>query len=623
MRIRSARIKSYRTIKDDFDFEVTPNITLVGPNNSGKTNLVKGLRLFFGGYDNALGYHRSSDLSIGQSRSQTTVSVTFSGDSDGRDKEIYETLDAIHTLLGTSRGESEDFTLYLVFSFNSTPAYRAFPNARRPNDNGQKTQYSRLERKLVNSVLSQFSVHYIPSDKSIFDLYRELVQPFLLRQSFRALEPHLGVIEQVLEQTAGSINLSLSRVGLGQLTCAFKLPTTPEKMLRELQFNIKDPNDTSIFSKGMGVQSAVLLAAFNWITREESSADKAVVWLLEEPESYLHPELATQCNRLIAELRQHAQVICTTHSLAFVPQDPRDIVGVELRNGWTEKRQYRTYHEATDRIRRSLGVKFSDYYNLAKYNIFVEGETDREYIKAIAGILFKDNQEKIKHPILSSDDVAIMDFGGVTGLEGFVKATYEFVRSERACFVVFDGDEAGDRCRRNLQGFLGNKGLHIQANKHFVSVRSGFPIEGLFPDAWIKECHAQHPGWFSSYSVDAEDVLQPFNLKDDHKRSYLDYMIGKANAAPASEWANKWLNVFGVIEKALQAEAKRIYGIDLTPIIAAPAPVPTSLTDTQNEPDNVGVDTSGETAEASSSVDQSIPVEEQDSNPEEPATPLS
>jgi hypothetical protein len=118
---------------------------------------------------------------------------------------------------------------------------------------------------------------------------------------------------------------------------------------------------------------------------------------------------------------------------------------VELQNGWTTSRKFKTYHEATDRIRRSLGVRFSDFYNLNNFNVFVEGETDRDYLNFVLAKVAADPERVVDFPVLTSGQVSFLDQGGVKGIEGFLRATYEFIRKERPCFIMLDGDEAGDR----------------------------------------------------------------------------------------------------------------------------------------------------------------------------------
>jgi predicted ATP-dependent endonuclease of OLD family len=556
MRIATARVKSYRTIRDELEIGLADGVTLVGPNNAGKTNLLKGIRLFFTGYENDLGYSRAEDLTAGENSAKTTITLTFSGDRAGVDADIYGDFDRAKALLKLSAEASNEFSIYLSFSNNSNPSYRLFPNSKRPEAGSDKATYSRVERGLVDAVLRKFSVHYIPSDKSSEQLYRDLVLPFLFQRSFAAIEPHLQAIRDAMQGAADELNGTLKAAGLQHIECSFEFPTQPTRFFKEADFFIRDPHSTSIFSKGMGIQSAALLAAFNWITTQEISSGKSVLWLLEEPESYLHPELSEQCGALISKLRQKSQVVATTHSLSFVPQDPKAVVGVELDKGWTVSRSFKTFHEASDRIRRSLGVRFSDFYNLNLFNLFVEGETDREALQSILAKISTNPTLAREFPILLSRDFAILDYGGISGLVGFLRATYEFIKNERACFVMFDGDDAGDKGRRELQGYFGQKKIGFEVNRNFVLVRQGFAMEGLFPDLWIQELNAAHPSWIADYAVDASGAVMPFRV--DQKRQFVDRMLEKVDASTDFEWAARWLPVLRAIEAGLSAQWKAL-----------------------------------------------------------------
>ena len=197
-------------------------------------------------------------------------------------------------------------------------------------------------------------------------------------------------------------------------------------------------------------------------------------------------------------------------------------------------------------IRGALGIKFGDFYNLAPYNVFVEGKSDREIFQ---WVLTKFPDDKYPWPNLRQ--AQFEDFGGVTHLCGFLRATYQFISKERACVAVFDGDDAGDKVRRELQSFFGNKNIPFEANKHYVSVRSKFSIEGLFPDQWIVDLHEQHAGWFDSYSTDAAGQLEPFSIKDNKKSDVQISLIASADAAENLDWSTRFRTVCIVLDTAL------------------------------------------------------------------------
>ncbi len=558
MNIVEIRIKNYKSVEAEQHFPIPGKMTLVGPNNSGKTNLLKAVRILFTGYQNTYRYARETDLTFGVGRQRTSITATFDGDPTSEaDQEIYKDIDELHQLLGTTRSGSQ-LSLNLYFTETDTPVYSFFPNEKRPKPGPQNAQFSRIHISLVNKLLGVFSLHYVPSAKSVDQIYDELLIPFLRRKVSKVMEPHIAEIEASLTEAATALNDELSAAGLTDFKASFSLPSESiEELVSGFDFIIADPQKTAIHEKGMGIQTTALLAAFRWITKQEANDGRRVMWLLEEPESYLHPHLAASCNSILENLAKDSIVLKTTHSMAFVPQDPSYVRGTSLNGGnRTEVRAFGSYIEAVGAIRHALGVKFGDYYNLAKYNVLVEGKSDREIFQ---WMLSKIPQTSKQWECLR--EARFEDFGGVKHLSGFLRATYEFVRDERACIAVFDGDEAGEKERKDLQGYLGNKNIPFQPNLHFVSVRKGFAIEGLFPDEWITDIYEEHPGWFESYSVDVDGALEPFRVKDSKKVDLQAKLMAKADGCVDLSWASKFLRVGDTLDTALGKLSKQLENI--------------------------------------------------------------
>lgn len=551
-------VRGYRTVKDEISFDLEGPITLVGPNNSGKTNTLRAIQLFFTGYDNDLNYNFENDMCKGEKSLRTNVQITVTNFLPDIDDELSDNVKQIRKTLDITTGSDSEITLYLTFSPNSNPVYRVFPNAKRPTGS-DGVAYSRLEKKLFEHILSKFSIHYIPSEKSVSDLYETLVKPYLFKRMHKELSPHLIKLDAALKKASDEINDVLASGGLGAFQASFEIPRTPEDFFRNVGFNLTDINKTSVFQKGMGIQSAVLLSSFCWIAKQEESDGKLSLWLLEEPESYLHPELASQCLKLLKALANHSQVIVTTHSLGFVPQDPGRVLGVTLEDGWTKANHFKTYHEATRQIRNSLGVKFSDYYNFSEFNILVEGQTDRNYINYVLSVIKQIDFEAADFPTLTSPGLSIHDYGGVKGIEGFLRATFEFIRAERASISLFDGDDAGDKARKDLQQFFGRKDVSFQANTDFVIVKDRFAIEGLLPDHWIREISQSHPSWLENYAEDASGNIMPFKVKENSKDQYFNWFRSRAQPSNVDEWLDVWKPVLRVCEKSLSEQGQRLY----------------------------------------------------------------
>ncbi|WP_290637343.1 AAA family ATPase [Aquisalimonas sp.] len=553
MKLTEIRVRNFRSIGAEQHFPIPGKMTLVGPNNSGKTNLLRAVQVLFTGPSNTYGYTRENDLTFGVGKARTSIAATFDGDPK-TEKEIYDSVDELHELQGTERTSSQ-LNLTLYFTDTDTPVYSFFPNIKRPKQSAKAAQYSRTHIALLNRLIGMFSLHYVPSAKSIGQIYQDLLTPFLRRKVSKVIEPHLSEINESLEEAADALNAELNSAKLSEYEASFSLPNqSVEDLVSGFDFMISDPQRTPIHEKGMGIQSAALLAAFRWITEQEKSEGKEPLWLLEEPESYLHPDLAGNCNSILENLAQDATVIKTTHSMAFVPQNPNNVTGTRLNSkNRTEVESYKTFSEAVSSIRSALGIKFGDFYNLALFNIFVEGPTDRELFGWVLDELPEDS-----YPFPCVRQSKFEDFGGVKHLSGFLRATYQFIRKEYACVAVFDGDDAGEKERKDLQAYFGQQSIPFEANSHFVSVRSRFAIEGLFPDDWIKTIYEENPSWFDSFAVDAGGELEPFKIKDGRKSQMQTKLITLAQKENNLDWASRFINVLQTIDSALDSLHKKL-----------------------------------------------------------------
>lgn len=553
MKLTELRVRNYRTIAAEQTIRLNSGTTLVGPNNSGKTNLLRSVQLFFTGYENEAGYDKDVDLTFGAGSQRTSLVASFELDGHPRDGEVESLLNELHEIVGTSR-ESESFSVNLYFAgANNTPVYRVFPNTKVPNE-ADRPAFSRKQKQLVEILMNTFRCHFVPSAKSTSRLYEDLLQPFLTEIAAEAIEPHLKGIQEALGGVSDSLNAQLVAVGLGQISATFSLQgTSRSRLLSGFDLLLSDPQRTPIGEKGQGIQSTALFASFVWITQQEQAAGHVPIWLIEEPESYLHPELSKSCQELLKTLASHSLVVLTTHSLSFVPPDLQQIQGVDLdAQNRTIVSSFTTHRDATGRIRDALGVQFSDYYNLGRTNIFVEGPSDAELIVWASQRCGGDEA----FPLIRQS--FIDDFGGVKQLEGFLKAVFHPISSERALVSVFDGDEAGQRSRQNLQQYFGQKNVSFQPNRHFVSIRSGFAVEGLFPDSWLVETYDEHPGWFDSFSMDAAGAVEPFTVKDRNKSNLQNALRTRADELEDLEWAERWLLVLNAIEEALAKQLAKL-----------------------------------------------------------------
>ena len=567
MKLLDTRISNYRSIKDEQSIVFDAATTLIGPNNSGKTNALKAIALLFGGYENKFLYDRARDLPVDRPTKQTSVIGTF----EIKPEEIWfwDRYDRLHELQGTTR-DGNNVTLYLYFTATNTPVYSFFANIKRPSD--KKADYSRVLRALVSDLVEKYNVIYIPSEKSIVDLYSQLLAPRVSKKASSILAAALPQLKAELNIIGDSISKTLQASGIAESTVQLEVPDDDlRSIVGEFSLSVTDTVKTNYTQKGRGLQAAIFYASLHWVDERIRDDGKIPFWLIEEPESYMHPELAKNCRHMLSMIAKNSMAVISTHSMQFLPREPSGIHSFILKESATSISRFIKYDEACNALKKSLGLRFSDYYSLGDCNVLLEGKWDAyviretlDHISQISGKQFS----KLSSAVLIEKD-------GVSALVGFLRAVYDHVRKEVAAVTVFDGDDAGVRARKELQGFFSRRG-EFQSNIDFVSVRSGYPMEGIFPDDWIKQCNAEHNGWFKTWSVDASGNVEPFEIEDDKKEGYAKYMCAKVLAEADATRLTMLTNLFGAIDLALSDQQKRLAQIDHAQMKAPPSQLTTA-----------------------------------------------
>lgn len=558
MRLKSIRIKNFRSIKDDFEIVgMEHDISIVGPNSSGKTNVLKAIEMFFTGPDNRYEYNIKNDLTFDMKGGQTSIVATFTGDRESTiDREFYNSYDELNNFLEKPKPESNDIVLYLTFLSNGSPQYRFFPNEKyRPHVRREKA--AEKQQVALSILLSQFSCYYIPSSKSIRELIDSLLIPFVKQSISSILEEKIEDINNELSSISLSITSSLEDNGVGNVKALLSIPNNSiENMISSFEFKLEDSEETLFYQKGMGIQTTSLLAALKWITDKENERGKKVIWLIEEPESFLHPQLYKSCFGMLKKLSNIASVFWTTHSISFINKDAHKIIGTKLEGNRTKKTVFNSYQNAVTEIQKALGIQFSDFYSLLKYNIFVEGKTDKSTFEYVLEVIKK----RLNKDYIFLDQSCFLDMGGVSAIEGFLKAIYEFISKERVCVVIFDGDDAGVKVSRNLQKFFGNKKIAFQSNNDYIFVGKNICLEGLFPPEWVKELHKEHNDYFSTYSESPSGDIIEFSIEDDKKTKAQQFFMNKIENSSNDDWLEGFISIFDVLEKMIRNKDKKIYG---------------------------------------------------------------
>ncbi len=147
--------------------------------------------------------------------------------------------------------------------------------------------------------------------------------------------------------------------------------------------------ENSLERRGSGMRRLLMVAFFQYLAERGLEQSGNLVFAVEEPENCLHPGLQRE---LVASFRQLAdeghQVIVTSHSPVFAGASPVQDLALVVRDTGVAKAMQTPDLNLSD-VADQLGVEPSD--QITGYNacIFVEGPTDIEFWKAIASTFKK------------------------------------------------------------------------------------------------------------------------------------------------------------------------------------------------------------------------------------------
>jgi predicted ATP-dependent endonuclease of OLD family len=143
-----------------------------------------------------------------------------------------------------------------------------------------------------------------------------------------------------------------------------------------LRFN-SESFEIPIENKGTGFKRLLMVAYFEYLAQKQTK--KHLIFGLEEPETFLHPELQSELLESIISLSEDSQFFITTHSPIFAGSTQKtNIVVVKKENEVSNYLNYENENEILDVVIKELGIRPN--YNLLNDNyrkiIFVEGKGD-------------------------------------------------------------------------------------------------------------------------------------------------------------------------------------------------------------------------------------------------------
>jgi predicted ATP-dependent endonuclease of OLD family len=185
-----------------------------------------------------------------------------------------------------------------------------------------------------------------------------------------------------------------------------------------LTIKIGDEAERPIFELGDGIQSIIILTLPIFLYKDEN-----VLFFVEEPEILMHPGFQRKYLEVLLhdDVTNKHQFFFTTHSNHFldISLDFEDISIYILKKCFNEKEsservpnfQIENISSGDTSVLDALGVRNSSVF-LSNCTIWVEGITDRLYIKHYLKLLYKEKKEQNLSEYVEDFNYAFIEYSG-------------------------------------------------------------------------------------------------------------------------------------------------------------------------------------------------------------------
>lgn len=563
MKLTSLSIRNYRTIDSlNLEFPVS-YAALCGPNDSGKTNIIRAIRAmmkdydegpFFPGDDEGVSVKDDFPKWLDTPPDQRSIEISLKLQIDSkRDAGLFQFL--IRQLqLSTTAQE-------LLLSMNAT--YSADKPAPKVAVSCQDFDFEGIEaQEVFKRFQTSRSILFHNSPQS------ELMR-FRYREGIGQLRELSGGSETALTKLKKDMDKGLQKIAkgqqqeleslLGRLETKYKVGLSVSAFdLGWLPFNLTlgdSKHNVPLDSWGSGTQNRTLilrtLFRAKQIGESETSASKITpLIVIEEPESFLHPYAQAEFGRVLQDLAEEfqIQVLVTTHSPYLLSLNhPESNILLSRRQNYGQLRETQRVDSAGENwmtpFGQALGMSSDEFKPWQKLFgsqseaiLLVEGETDRAYFE-----MLREPAHGVNALSFDGDIIAYEGTGTLKNnvLVRFIKNRYKRV------FVTFDLDVKADveRCLTSLG---------LKKDHDYVGIGLEEPgkrsIEGLLPETVRTAVFAKYPDFVMAATSGTKEERD--QARGQLKRKFLEEF--RNTAIPGEEYFKNFYKIAKLANRNLR-----------------------------------------------------------------------
>lgn len=456
MRLKSFSVQKYRSITTAKKIPLGKTTILVGPNNEGKSNILRALvtamdaltrecraRMVVRGaratrmYMGRRAYDWETDFPVPLQEKDQNGQTSMTLEFELTDTELADFRDKIGSRL------SGTLPIRVVLGPRETliqVAKQGAGSAALSKKSDQIAQFvtDRIDFQHIESIRTASSAEAVVSRM----VAREL-DTLEKNDDYRATLARLDELQQpILDTLSRSVQKTLKQFlhDVRDVSISVSADARYYAVRRACEILVDDGTPTLLKYKGDGAQSLAALGIIRHAT-ERGASGKNLVIAIEEPESHLHPNAIHELKQVLDQLGETHQVLITTHNPLFV--DRRNI-----RNNIVVNSNRAIPAKSVEQVREVLGVRASDNLVHAEIVLLVEGEDDRT---ALLGLL--PERSKVLAEALHHGTLAIDTLAGGSNLAYKVTSVRDAIC---LCHAFLDDDKVGRDAfeKARLQGLL-------------------------------------------------------------------------------------------------------------------------------------------------------------------------
>lgn len=483
--ISEIEIKNFRSI-EYLNLELSSLSALIGPNSSGKTNILKAINLVLGeGWTTKAKVARElfrNPADPIEIKLELDPPISF---TNSRGYEVViSSVELSMTLIPELQAKTtinDGQTFYDQELFKKLCHFIYIPSERNLSDELRVSGWTMLG-KMMKKVYENYVEYYGNDERRLQNDFKQKMQEpkQFLEADFDA-DINFSKFAEVFvknckDNSAGLANSFDPRLEIYNLNWFYKT----------LQIHVQEAGNQSDFDceeVGAGMKNLLMISIFQ--TYSTLMGGK-VIFGFEEPEIYLYPNAQRFLYSNMQQISEKSQILYTTHNPNFVDAArPDDLFLVRKNEGsgtyiLDKQTQITTQvaRENWDRIYTQFNSERNEIF-FAKKVILVEGPSDKVFISVMA----KDRW----NIDLDSKGITIVNCGGKSGVNFFVGVC--LISGVDDFFAIWDSDDENYSPQRNCLPEAENLGKAIQIEGNLerligISSSSDRKIRNAYD--WIK-----------------------------------------------------------------------------------------------------------------------------------------